>query len=163
VATWVRDHPGELFAALLVVAWPVIVFGLADYVWFFRDDWSFIAERELSLEDLFEPHNAHWSTVPLVAFRGLYAVFGLHSYVPYLAVVVAAHLGESHQRSDLRGIRIDACRAQRGQSLAPRLPLGLAHAPAPGGFARASSVARMKRSRSPSSTASTLPCSSCVR
>jgi hypothetical protein len=88
----VRDHPGELFAGLLVVAWPVIVFGLADYMWFFRDDWNFIAERELSLEDLFEPHNAHWTTVPVVAFRVLYAIFGLHTYVPYLAVVVAAHL-----------------------------------------------------------------------
>jgi hypothetical protein len=88
----VRDHPDQLFAALLVVAWPVIVFGLADYTWFFRDDWMFIAERELSFEDLFEPHNAHWTTVPVFAFRVLYAVFGLHSYVPYLGVVVAVHL-----------------------------------------------------------------------
>jgi hypothetical protein len=92
VATWVRDHPDELFAALLVVALPVIVFGLADYVWFFRDDWMFIAERELSLEDVLEPHNAHWTSVPVVAFRALYAAFGLHSYVPYLAVVVTMHL-----------------------------------------------------------------------
>ena len=68
-ATWVRDHPGVLFAGLLLVAWPVIVLGLADYMWFFRDDWSFIAERDLSFDDLFEPHNAHWTTVPLVAFR----------------------------------------------------------------------------------------------
>lgn len=92
VATWVRDHPDELFVALLVVALPVIVLVLADYMWFFRDDWAFIADRELSVEDVFEPHNAHWTAVPVVVFRVLYAVFGLHSYLPYLAVVVTMHL-----------------------------------------------------------------------
>lgn len=93
VATWVRDHPAELFLALLVVAWPVLVLGLGDYAWFFRDDWTFIAERGLDLGDLFEPHNAHWSTVPILVFRGLYRVVGLHSYKPYLAVVAGLHLG----------------------------------------------------------------------
>ena len=87
-----RDHPDELFAALLLVALPVIVFGLADYMWFFRDDWVFIADRELSVEDLLEPHNAHWTTVPVLVYRLLYAVFGLHSYVPYMLVVTTAHL-----------------------------------------------------------------------
>jgi hypothetical protein len=81
------------FAVFLVVAFFWIILDLGSYHWFFRDDFSFIAERQAtSLTDLFDPHNSHWSTVPILAFRGLWAVFGLHSYVPYQACVVALHL-----------------------------------------------------------------------
>lgn len=87
-----RDHPDAVFYAFLVAAFPIIVLELGRFMWFFRDDWLFIAERELELDDLFRPHNAHWSTVPITIFRGLYSAFGLRTYLPYMAIVVALHL-----------------------------------------------------------------------
>ena len=63
-------------------------------MWFFRDDWLFITDRELTDPgSLFEPHNGHWSTVPIVVFRVLYRIFGIDSYRPYQAAVVVMHLG----------------------------------------------------------------------
>ena len=80
------------FGAAVAVSYPVLL-NLGSFFWFFRDDWLFITDRELSDPgDLFEPHNAHWSTVPIVAFRLLYAAFGVRSYLPYQMVVVAVHL-----------------------------------------------------------------------
>lgn len=81
-----------VFGAMVAVSF-VALLRLGDHYWFFRDDWVFLAERELTVEDLFDPHNAHWSTVPVFIFRVLYRVFGLRSYVPYQAVVIALHLG----------------------------------------------------------------------
>jgi hypothetical protein len=82
-----------VFVVFLVVAFPVILFGLSSYRWFFRDDFFFIAGRSAgSLDDWFRPHAGHWSTVPVLAFRALWAVFGLRTYVPYLATVLTLHL-----------------------------------------------------------------------
>jgi MFS family permease len=41
---------------------------------------------------LLRPHNEHWSTLPILVYRALWHLVGLHSYVPYQAVVVALHL-----------------------------------------------------------------------
>ena len=40
----------------------------------------------------FEPHNEHWSTLPILAFRALYSVFGVRSYLPYGIAAIAVHL-----------------------------------------------------------------------
>lgn len=82
-----------VFGIAVLVAYPLLLLELGDHFWFFRDDWFFITERELSsVDDLFSPHNGHWSTGPIVVFRLLYAVFGIKTYLPYQAVVVATHL-----------------------------------------------------------------------
>lgn len=82
-----------LFIGYVAVALPLLLFGLGDYHWFFRDDWAFLAARDGgSLDGLFHPHNEHWTTVGVVVFRLLYSTVGLHSYLPYQAVVVTAHL-----------------------------------------------------------------------
>lgn len=83
-----------VFGIYVVAALPLLVFKLGSYFWFFRDDWFFITGRELSsVDDVFQPHNGHWSTVPIVIFRVLYAVFGIRTYLPYQLTVVVAHLG----------------------------------------------------------------------
>jgi len=82
-----------VFVAFLLVAFPVILFGVGSYHWFLRDDFAFLTGRSAtSLDDLFAPHAGHWSTVPVLAFRGLWALFGLRTYVPYEATVIALHL-----------------------------------------------------------------------
>ena len=80
------------FAAYVAVALPLILLWLGSYHWFRRDDWFFIAGRDASLHDLFAPASGHWNTLPLLVYRALWSVFGLHSYVPYQALSVTAHL-----------------------------------------------------------------------
>jgi hypothetical protein len=81
------------FVVLLVAAVPIVLLGVGSYHWFFRDDFFFVAGRKAtSVDDLFRPHNGHWSTVPILAFRMLWAVFGMRTYVPYQATVLAMHL-----------------------------------------------------------------------
>lgn len=80
------------FGVYVAAAFPLILFGLGRYWWFFRDDWYFVAERDISVDGLMQDHNGHWSTVPVAAFRLAYVVFGIRSYMPYQAMVVVAHL-----------------------------------------------------------------------
>jgi hypothetical protein len=80
------------FVAYLVASVPVLL-AFGDDTWFSGDDWNLIAGQRVSdLGTLFEPVHSHWSTVGIVLSRGLYNVFGVHSYVPYQAAVIALHL-----------------------------------------------------------------------
>jgi hypothetical protein len=64
--------------------------------WFGGDEWFILTDRGLTAgpghRGLFEPHYEHWVTVPILAFRALYSTVGLHSYVPYIALVIVVHL-----------------------------------------------------------------------
>ncbi len=66
--------------------------------WFFYDDWEFLATRGIGGQplDLFRPHNAHWSTIPILVYRALYEVVGLRSYVPYVLVLLALHVATAY-------------------------------------------------------------------
>ncbi|MCU1465612.1 MAG: hypothetical protein JWM72_1540 [Actinomycetia bacterium] len=66
---------------------------IGRFAWFSQDEWDFLAARQAGdLGDLFRPHNEHWSTLPILAFRLLWQLFGLRTYVPYLVLVVTLHL-----------------------------------------------------------------------
>jgi hypothetical protein len=60
--------------------------------WFFQDEWDFLATRNLSVDSLLSPHNEHWSTLPILAYRALWQLFGLRSYVPYQGVAILLHV-----------------------------------------------------------------------
>ena len=61
--------------------------------WFFLDEWDFLADRQLgSPDDLLRPHNEHWSTIPIVAYRAIWSLFGLHAYWPYQLLSILNHL-----------------------------------------------------------------------
>jgi hypothetical protein len=76
-----------LIAAGLAVMW------MARSQWFFQDEWDFLIRRDLtSLHDLLRPHTQHWSTLPIIVYRLLFAVFGLDTYLPYLGVLVALNV-----------------------------------------------------------------------
>jgi len=63
-------------------------------MWFFLDEWDFLANRTaFNLHDLFVAHNEHWVTLPALAYRGLWWVFGLRTYRPYQLLIVVMHLG----------------------------------------------------------------------
>jgi hypothetical protein len=86
-------HPIDLaFGATALVAF-VYVLRLARHATFLDDDWVFVGSRELwSFDSWMQPHNEHWSWVPVVLFRAVFAVVGLHSYLPYLALLLALHV-----------------------------------------------------------------------
>lgn len=86
-------HPTVLaFAALALIS--IAYFGyLGRHGTFLHDEWAFITERtDLSLDTLLRPHNEHLSAGLVIVYRGLLDAFGLTSYVPYLAVVLALHV-----------------------------------------------------------------------
>jgi hypothetical protein len=84
---------------------PVAIFGVIELIaavgipyiarraWFFGDEWDFLSTRTAwNLRDLFRPHNEHWSTLPLLAYRGMWQLFGLRYHTPYLMLDVLLHL-----------------------------------------------------------------------
>ena len=88
-----RRPAGWLFAGVLAVALPVILYQGREQ-WFFLDEWDFLAGREAdSVDDLLRPHNEHWSTLPILVYRVLFRFVGLHHYWPYQLCVVLLHLG----------------------------------------------------------------------
>jgi hypothetical protein len=59
--------------------------------WFFADEWEFLSARGVSFHDLVRSHYGHWVPVPIVAYRVLWQVAGLRSYVPYVGLAIALH------------------------------------------------------------------------
>ncbi len=84
-------------AATLVVAFVYLCY-LDRNLWFDGDDWDFVADRGLHhpVRSIWVPHNEHWSTLPILVWRALYTVFGLHTYWPYLLTAVIGHLLLAH-------------------------------------------------------------------
>ncbi len=66
--------------------------------YFTEDDWEFIHRLIPGVGNLglFVPHNEHWSTLPLLVYRALFALVGLRSYIPYLGVLLALHVLAAH-------------------------------------------------------------------
>jgi hypothetical protein len=57
------------------------------------DDWDFVVNRSLGDPTSWMiPFNEQWLAVPVVIFRVLFEAVGMHSYLPYLAVLLIAHL-----------------------------------------------------------------------
>jgi hypothetical protein len=80
------------FAVALLVAL-VALLTLGRYRWFTHDEWDYLAGRDGGdLENLLIPHNEHWSTLPILTFRILFRILGLHSYLPYRVLLVLLHL-----------------------------------------------------------------------
>jgi hypothetical protein len=84
-------HLSSLAVAAVVLVW------YDRHAWFWADEWDLI-NRSLHMTPrlMFEAHNAHWSTLPLLLWWPLVSTVGLHSYWPYLAPLLAVHLGLAH-------------------------------------------------------------------
>ncbi len=87
-----RLHGAALIAGLLLAGAILVAFARRQY--FFGDDWDYLVNRGTGNIDfgLFTPHNEHWSTLPILLFRGLFSVFGLDHYLPYALPVILVHL-----------------------------------------------------------------------
>jgi hypothetical protein len=61
--------------------------------WFFLDEWDFLVNRSAkSVHDLFAPYNGHWSTVPILAYRLNFQLWGIRTYLPYQLPVILLHV-----------------------------------------------------------------------
>jgi hypothetical protein len=100
-ASWSRSPPIRSGAQLAHYASLIIGFAVLLYItrklWFWFDEWEFltrgIAGRPLAL---FVPHHEHWSTIPVLVYRGLFNLFGVRTYQPYMAVLLLAHASVAH-------------------------------------------------------------------
>ena len=94
VAVWSRRVSATVLAFGLVVQGAVLVHS-ARQLWFVGDDWDFILRRGTIPGDArswLEPKNGHWSTLTIMVYRALFAVFGLRDYLPYALVTIVLHL-----------------------------------------------------------------------
>ena len=95
-ARWAeRAHWVTLAAAFAFWAW------VDRKLWFFGDEWDFLVRRGLSFpptssRSIWFPHNEHWSTLPVLLWRGLYHFVHLSSYWPYLVPVLLAQVVVMH-------------------------------------------------------------------
>ena len=92
--TWLWVH-----LATLALAVPVLVWINRDQ-WFSGDEWGVITTNGLGAnpqtQSIFAPHFEHWTTVPILVFRALYAMVAMRSYWPYVAVLIVVQLVVAH-------------------------------------------------------------------
>ena len=103
------------FVAYVVVAWPVLVFGMGSQRWFHDDELRIFAGRDGGdIGDIFRAHDVHPIALPVVVFRLMFNVFGLW-FTPYLMLVVTMHLGVAmmlprrHSAGGCRSVDRDRC------------------------------------------------------
>ena len=86
------DRAGWVFLGLLSIS--AVLFAVQGRrQWFFQDEWVFLSDRDGgSLHGLFDPHNEHWTTLPVLAYRALWNVVGVNTYKPYQAMSIGLHL-----------------------------------------------------------------------
>ena len=80
----------------LVIGLALLLY-LDRHLWFVGDIFEFFNRMQPGQSlNLFVPHNEHWSTIPILLNLGLYDLFGLRTYVPYIALDLIAHLAVAH-------------------------------------------------------------------
>jgi len=84
-------HAGLIVSAAAIVVAAVILFLSRTYTFYF-DEWTYIlAAPEWTWTSYLEPHNVHPAMLHRLLYSILLGTVGLHSYVPYLAVLLALH------------------------------------------------------------------------
>ncbi len=75
-----------------VVLVGILVWFTRTFYWYF-DEWTFIlTSPDWSLRTYFEPHNEHPAMLLRVTYALLLNAVGMRTYVPYMAVLLLAHL-----------------------------------------------------------------------
>jgi hypothetical protein len=88
----------DVVFALGVLLQLIVLTGFARTLWFAMDDWEFLLHRGILPEadhGWNTPYNGHWSIVTIAIYRALFAVFGMHSYLPYALVTILFHLANA--------------------------------------------------------------------
>jgi hypothetical protein len=117
---WSKERAAlAVFAVAVVAEAALVVVDLGRDRWFMLDEWDFLADRTAGdLDDLFRDHGGHWVTLPVLAYRAMWNVFGF-DYTGYLVVVVAFGI------ATVSLVRIVMRRCGVGPWIATITPLGL--------------------------------------
>jgi hypothetical protein len=91
--SWVVAHRvAAVFVAMAAVA-VALTLWLGRDLSFFMDECDFLNTRDATdVASLLAPHNEHWMTIPLIAYSGIVAAFGISSYLPFLALLALVHV-----------------------------------------------------------------------
>lgn len=97
-STWYRIARGDgITTTELWLVGAVIAAGAAFRLYvlrdgnFWLDDLNLLARDPASLDDWLRPHAGHWNTVPMAAYRGLFALFGMDYHPGYQLFRVIGH------------------------------------------------------------------------
>lgn len=82
-----------VFGALAVGA-VILCVVLTRGATFEADEWTWVLQRRSgSLSTLLDSWNGHFSLVPVLVYKVLWATAGLRTYVPYRVIITALHVG----------------------------------------------------------------------
>jgi hypothetical protein len=85
-----RDAVAFAVAAIISVG---VFLVLASATTFRVDDWELVANRSIGdPASLLRPWNEQLIVIPALVFRAIFIIVGLHSYLPYLAVLLVLHV-----------------------------------------------------------------------
>jgi hypothetical protein len=89
-----RARPDRFDVAVVIAAIGalLVLVRLGMGLTFFSDEWAIIADRSLTAGDLLRPFNEHWLAVTMIVYRAVLSVFGMGTYVPYLALLAVLHI-----------------------------------------------------------------------
>ena len=88
-----QDRNAAILYPLIAAVAFITLLVLARDMGFRGDDWDLIVNRSLvNPATWMTPFNEQWVAVPAVIFQAIFTVVGMHSYVPYLAVLLLLHL-----------------------------------------------------------------------
>lgn len=86
-----RLPPGPVLALALGIVWAfALLVSQARQLWFFGDDWDFLVARSFDSSAL-EPHNEHWSTIPLLVYRLMVHLFGIDHFLAWAIMPMILH------------------------------------------------------------------------
>jgi hypothetical protein len=94
-STTPRTRAAQLVFVAVAAVGAVVYIVNGRKVWFFGvfgDEWDFLAGRRLTVHDLLLRHGDHLVALPALAFRVLYSLVGLRSYLPYQLLAIGLHL-----------------------------------------------------------------------
>jgi hypothetical protein len=79
--------------ALLALLLFVLLYIKGNGMTFYFDEWDFVLRRHRDTAGVFlEPHNEHFSLVPVIVYKILFATAGLDHYEPYRIVALVLHV-----------------------------------------------------------------------
>jgi ubiquinone/menaquinone biosynthesis C-methylase UbiE len=85
-ASWLLAAMGAVAAGLMLAL-------TRDYT-FYGGEWLvLISRRDWTPDAFLEPHHEHWSALPILLYKALFATAGAEAYWPHMVLAVLAHLG----------------------------------------------------------------------
>ncbi len=93
------DRSIYIFVVVIVIGFFVLEY-YAKYVWFFGDEFAFLARTRLQdapdsrslIHSLLVPHNEHISIIPRLWYWLASSIWGLTTYRPYVTAAIVVHL-----------------------------------------------------------------------